>query len=287
MTTMRTLFAVGRCTSRVCDIFSDIARRRGWKFDRIAFDGDLWVDFDRLRNAAAFVAIWNGQQRNDSNIAAFCRRMAIPHVFVEQGFITQSDTLLFDSRGFNVESSLNDSIAWVGPEELARLHRERQRLQTVHPLKPEGHVLVPLQVQNDTQITYSSPFLTMDEFIASIATMYPAGKVIVREHPQSTSRRSSPARNVFIIRPEGPFLEEAAKASVVVGLNSTCLIEAGILGVPVVALADCPLRRHAPRDHDRVLAAYLARRRFHAEEIEALLIDMKLLPASPWPVDTI
>jgi len=45
-----------------------------------------------------------------------------------------------------------------------------------------------------------------------------------------------------------------------VGITSTCLYEAAILGVPVVALGDHPLRLQPKHLQDRVLAGVLALR---------------------------
>jgi hypothetical protein len=45
-----------------------------------------------------------------------------------------------------------------------------------------------------------------------------------------------------------------------VGITSTTLFEAAILGVPVVALGDHPLRLRRPDEVDRVLAGALALR---------------------------
>jgi len=47
---------------------------------------------------------------------------------------------------------------------------------------------------------------------------------------------------------------------VVIGITSTCLYEAAILGVPVVALGDHPLRLQPKYLHERVLAGALALR---------------------------
>jgi len=53
-------------------------------------------------------------------------------------------------------------------------------------------------------------------------------------------------------------LELASKAEVVVGITSTSLYECGILGVPVVALGDHPLRINKKENFEKVLAGALA-----------------------------
>src|SRR6185369_11159350 len=111
--------------------------------------------------------------------------------------------------------------------------------------------------ENDTQILYFSPYRNMEEFIADVETMYPTGKLIARPHPRSTAKRAFRRTKVD---KEGEFLEAASKAGVVVGITSTCLYEAAILGVPVVALGDHPLRLQPKHLHERVLAGVLALR---------------------------
>lgn len=87
--------------------------------------------------------------------------------------------------------------------------------------------------------------------------MYPTGRIVARLHPNSSAKRWFPRAKVG---GAGDFLEAASKAGVVVGITSTCLYEAAILGVPVVALGDHPLRLQPKHLHDRVLAGVLALR---------------------------
>ena len=142
-------------------------------------------------------------------------------------------------------------------EDMKKLHRVRAELQEQYPLKRGKDILAVLQIENDTQILYFSPYRNMDEFIADVEAMYPTGRIIARPHPRSSAKRSFQRARV---RSGGAFLEAASRAGVVVGITSTCLYEAAILGVPVVALGDHPLRLQPKHLHERVLAGVLALR---------------------------
>ena len=71
-------------------------------------------------------------------------------------------------------------------------------------------------------------------------------------HPRDDSSYTSKHPRIR----EGGFIDMAVNAEQVVGLNSTCLLEAVLLGAPTEALGDGFLRAHAGRE-ERPLAAIL------------------------------
>jgi capsule polysaccharide export protein KpsC/LpsZ len=217
-------------------------------------------DFYRAANTvkrAALVVIWNGTQHSAANAARLCRRRGIPHCFIEWGMLPQSATFFVDPKGFCGDSILCSDLSWITADDMAQLASTRADLQATHPRQDEGFVLAPLQLENDSQVLYHSPYTCMEEFIEQVEAMYPNQRIVVRPHPKSPAQRT-PAR-AEVMR-DGEFLDVARRASVVVGITSTCLYEAAILGVPVVALGDHPLRLRRPAEVDRVLAGALALR---------------------------
>ena len=237
-------------------IFHQLGRAVGG-YQWVDIRGELFQDADQIKEADLLL-IWNGWQSNARQAVEIARRHGIPYAVFENGLFGQSDYYLWDTRGFNGDSSLMDPVHWVGDDELAQLRETRRRLQERHPLRPGGHVLVPLQIHNDTQILYHTPYATMEDFQDDLAAMYPDQEVIIRPHPKSSARRQ-PRGPHQRIDSSGSFLDAASRASVVVGLTSSCLWEAAVLGVPTVALGDHPLRQHPRRAHDRVLAAAMSR----------------------------
>lgn len=209
---------------------------------------------------ARFVVIWNGMQNEGPLAAALCERRGIPHCFVEQGFLKQSETYSVDLTGFCGRSFLNRPLSWVTDEDRERLHATRRALREAHPTTDEGFVLVPLQVENDSQVLYYSPYPFMQDAIGAIERMYPGVPIVFRPHPKRSPSATPLVSARSRVERGGDYLDWARRASIVVGLNSTALLEALILGKPVHALADCPLRFHHHDKHDDLAAAALAMR---------------------------
>lgn len=216
--------------------------------------GGKWrKSWDELKNAA-LVVIWNGKQGNTLHASQALRQQKIPMVFIEWGMLPQKTTYFVDIEGLHESSMLMGNLSWVTDKDVEALKRKRAELQKRYPLAPQGHVLVPLQICNDTSITYSTTIRTMEDFMETVQDLYPEQEVFVRPHPKAgwvpTNHRFKMTRN------PPDFLEACSKASVVVGLTSTTLVEAAVLGVPVVAFGNCPLRNTPRRQRDRLLAAY-------------------------------
>lgn len=232
------------------------AKDEGKPYRFVGIHDDFWKSADIVKRAS-LVFIWNGRQHSSPLAAELCRSRGIPHCFFEWGMMPQSSTFFVDPRGLHDRSVLMDSLAWVSESDIKTMLEVRSSLQAEHPLKPNGSVLVPLQIENDTSILYTTPYTTMADFIDDIGRMFPNQDIVIRPHPKSKAVRKS--RNPrHTIERAGDFLPAAARASAVVGLTSTTLTEAAILGVPTFALGDCPMRRH--RSSDRLLAGYWALR---------------------------
>ncbi len=237
--------------------------------------GDFYRDVNKIKDSR-FCIIWNGYQFNSRLAVDVCRRLSIPYLCFEFGMLPQDDTFFVDSAGFNRESSLNGPLHWVRDDEFHALHTTRAGLQTTYPLNPGTSVLAPMQVHNDTQVVFNTPYRNMPAFVRELDTIYPDQHVRIRKHPKSPQEFHIPQR--FTMDEEPCYLKSAAESAVVVGLTSTCLIEAAVLGVPVLALGDCPFRYHQRSDHDRLAAAYLARNISREDNPAPLAEKMGLYP---------
>jgi hypothetical protein len=215
---------------------------------------DLFKAADIIKHASMAV-IWNGMQHYGPLITNLCSKRNIPRCYIEWGMLPQSETFFIDPFGFCSESILTKNLSWITSEDINNMLNERDRLQSKYKINCEDYVLVPLQIENDTQILHYSPYNNMEEFIKHIKIMYPNNKILVKTHPKSGAKRQ--IDGVEIIQ-NGDFLELASKASVVVGITSTCLYESAILGIPVISLGDHPLRINKISDHEKVISGAYA-----------------------------
>jgi hypothetical protein len=232
------------------------AEERGYWYRWVSIRSDLFQTASIVKQSSMAV-IWNGLQYGGPLAARMCRRRGIPVCYFEWGFLPQPATFSIDPCGFCGDSILSNDVSWVTDADMERLYQVRSQLQEQYHLEKGSHILIPLQIENDTQILYFSPYQNMEEFVADVEAMYPNVRIIARPHPRAPGKRTFARAEVD---GNGSFLEAAAKAGVVVGLSSTCLWEAAILGVNVVALGDHPLRLQPRHLHDRVLAGALALR---------------------------
>ena len=236
------------------DMVKRLAASYGLKYHRVAIDKSTFDTADYIKYAK-LVVIWNGMQRGGPLVTNLCKIRNIPTVYIEWGLLPQSTTYLIDPKGFTGNSILCEDISWVNETDLLKLYETRLDLQEQYPLSDRGYVLVPLQIENDTQILQYTKYRNMNEFVRDIEYMYPNNKIIVKPHPKSTAKRSF---NKAVISTEPNFLKLASEASIVVGLTSTTLCEAAVLGKPVVSLGQHALNKNDLRDRDKVLAGMLA-----------------------------
>ncbi|MHA7813261.1 MAG: capsular polysaccharide export protein, LipB/KpsS family [Phycisphaerales bacterium] len=206
---------------------------------------------------AAFVFIWNGLQHQSAIVAEYCRTQHVPHCFIEYGMLPQRTTFFIDPDGFCGRSRLCKDLSWVTRSDMERLQAMREKLQAEHPLSDNGDVLVPMQIFADTQIMYNTHWRTMQGFVKYLKTIFHPEQLVIRPHPDGGADYDGLGVRVQNSKQVG-FLEAVSKVRSVVGLTSTTLMEAVVLGKPVMALGDCALRGHCPEDHDRVAAGALA-----------------------------
>ncbi|MBX9749762.1 MAG: hypothetical protein K5Q68_09130 [Roseococcus sp.] len=167
-------------------------------------------------------------------------------LFMEVGWFTQRDTVQLNLRGVNARSDL------VGCPPAPLLDRQRQmyelwrarylasRIGALPQTSGQGAVrrlLVPLQVDTDTAVQESSPFKSMRAFIAYLQDFIPPGwDVVLKAHPKASyDYHLTSSRSDFRFAASGSIYDFIREADLVVGLNSTVLLEAALVGRPVLS----------------------------------------------------
>ena len=123
---------------------------------------------------------------------------------------------------------------------------------------PQNYVFVPMQLDHDTQITYTSSFIkTMDSLVGYIKHVLPKVPIVVRNHPLSLVIPRDP--DVLNLTEQSPSLPLAMSATLTVGVNSTLLAEILLFRRPVVALGKHAAER-AFLGSSTILQTYLSLR---------------------------
>ena len=214
--------------------------------------------FRQLLDGIDHLFLWNGNLEHYKPLRRLARERNISVTIVEVGWFPQRKWYHLDHLGINAKSSLmTDDLAWIGDEHLERLRGfAGEYLQGRRWSGGGEYVLCPLQLEEDTNIQEHSPFKNMQAFIDHVErVMFPAETVLFKAHPVAAQRQYR--TRTPIVR-GGDFLRMAQDARRVVGINSTCLLEAVMMGVPTTALGDGFLTAHQGREH-KLLAALVDR----------------------------
>lgn len=203
-----------------------------------------------------FIFIWNGELSIHRSIKAQAQKYGIPIIIVEVGFFPQSRYYILDPEGINATSSImDDDLTWVTDQHIKRLIIfAKQYLAGRSWLGDGGYILCPLQLESDTNIIKNSPHKTMQSFIQHVEQKFPDEEIWFKSHPLCSKRY----KTKHLLISSGNFLDMAVHAKMVYGINSTCLLEATMLGVPVQAIGDGFVKQHGHQP-ERLLAVLVDR----------------------------
>jgi hypothetical protein len=172
-----------------------------------------------------FIFIWNGYTGLVANfLRVYCAKENIKCSYLERGF--KRDSLYVDSQGVNGFGSLSDK----GPYEC------RGGAQV--SLSQVKKVLLPLQVQTDTNIIYNSVIKTMRELVFYVREKLADDVVIyVKKHPEEVDGNLNlPFLNNVEYIDECDLNALITSVDLVVTINSTVGMTALFESVPVVSL---------------------------------------------------
>lgn len=225
------------------------AKEDGFDSHKVAwnkFDWDKIEEFDPHR-----IVVFNGFFRA-IHAATKILKKRWPTLTAEVAWLPQRDYIYID-KGIHHESSVSQRAKEMRESykfksdliEEKRTHlralREKYKPGPIPDYLPSNYVLVPLQLERDTSIVYASKhFKDMNSLVSYVKNALPDTPIVVKQHPKANTDEREFALDLssadFVLKNEASMNDLSAKASMVVGINSTSLIEAMIHNKPVVQL---------------------------------------------------
>lgn len=197
-----------------------------------------------------FCFCWNGSSPGDIVTASIMEEHGVKMVYSEQGWFPQKDTLYFDFKGCNGKcSTINKVLPVLNDGQRRQLIKARANyiseyiksdhwdLENYAPIEPDlsKPIFVPLQDERDLNIIQDSPFKTMHAFVSHLAQSYPKQQLIIRPHPKYASPKLPEKANITLDNPKQPMFDTLSQCGLVMGINSTTLLESALLGYKVVS----------------------------------------------------
>ena len=200
------------------------------------------------------VIIFNGKFK-ELYAATSMIRMMYDTFFAEVAWFPQRDYIYIDRDihdnsqisahlQFSTDRLLNQSLTDNHRKILKNL-KEKYKPNDLGKMYPDKFILVPCQLDYDTSILYASDeFKSMKSLIGFVRNMAPKIFIVVKTHPKDTSvfdRRSDlydMGVDKITSAADITLNDLAAKASLIVGINSTGLMEAMIHHKHILQLGD-------------------------------------------------
>lgn len=197
------------------------------------------------------VFVWNGDFCDEVRgyqtalINEIKRSKKYTIVFCEHGWLPQTDHISFDNKGVCGNSSItalkkHDMISPTSSSfEYNQLLKKRAELD----IKNNGHIYVPLQLNNDVQITKYSPFFKdMAEFIHHVARVFPQKAMYIKGHPKDSQENLRRYKHICETYPNLYWCDAKTTSGLVlaqtcermISINSTSINEALLCNKPVM-----------------------------------------------------
>jgi hypothetical protein len=177
--------------------------------------------------------LFNGAHRSYRPALARLRAQGAATIFVELGWHPQAGHYQVDPKGVNAAASwVEEPLEYEGRTPLA--------------IRPEGDLLVLLQLDDDTQVTERSPWFPNMESLVRFLGQHSRLPVRVRPHP--LDRHARRLRNLVArsnaVWDEPTTLEESLSAAKAVAcINSSAAVEAMAAGLPVLCYGEAVYRQ--------------------------------------------
>jgi|GEM_PF-4954419 capsular polysaccharide export protein len=180
---------------------------------------------------------------------------------------------------------------WLRERGARRLAQRDRRVRRIEVEFAGKVVLLPLQLQTDSQFVMHSPFphnqAFIDFVVPRVTAALPGARVLVKRHPMDVRRYRLPPGAEFV---EGNLARFHSRAAMLVCLNSNTGFEAALRGMPVLCFADsfytaCPQILRVERDDFGAAVAEAATRGNDADagrRLRAAVLRFYQAPGDVW-----
>jgi hypothetical protein len=181
-----------------------------------------------------YLFVWNGNFGSDRETVKVAHELGAKPVFGEIGWFPQADTMYFDFEGTNFRSSIRGiDLSQVDVDvRIGSWIDTYTRDHAGEGISDAGYLFVPLQDEQDTNITDASPYRRMNDFVRDLSARFPSERIVVRRHPRFMEVELDTYDNVEY-RNDGNLYDWLSAAKGVVGINSTVLLESLLYDKPV------------------------------------------------------
>ena len=187
------------------------------------------------------IIIWNGECRASEGTRKAADKIGIRRLFMEVAYFPQDDFFVLDRKGINANSELMDSdFSHITEEDIDAASEFREDYSPGCKWKgnSHGYILVPLQVPRDSNVLNNSSFRGMQQFIDFVEGEYPDKEILFKLHPKDKSGCKYKVSSKNSLIRGGDFNLLIPDCIRVVGINSTCLLQAALNEAPVVAYGE-------------------------------------------------
>ena len=240
------------------------------------------------RERATIIVVWNGSLPQHEGNLKYAREMCCEHLLIaevgwfgaskEQGGAT---TLCFDRKGINAQSEI---VGFRPPRisvEMSDALRDWLRAHVKLAPARKAFTLVPLQLENDTNILCGSPRFRLMQDLIDFVEKTVEGRLIFRKHPRDRTAQYTVRNRKSEVVEGGDLYTQIAEAKQVIGINSTVLIESLLFGKKVAAFGHGLFDGHnvildCTEDADEVyrIKKQFGRDREHAERVADFLHEL-------------
>jgi hypothetical protein len=200
-------------------------------------------------------------------------RQKYDFLFAEVAWFTQNDFIYIDRDVHHRSTIAGETPRCKDVSEIIKLIKSKYVPKDKLAIElPEDFVLVPLQLERDTSILYASDyFKDMNSLIGFVRHHLDAKiPVVVKTHPKrQTDEVEESLRDsgcILVNHPEVTMTDLVSRAKLVVGINSTSLMEALVLGKPIVSLGN------SVAGHDKLSADSQPFIRGHVESFDLMKV---------------